>query len=170
MLHTLLLNSTYESIGFISDRKVFKLLVKDKVEILESWEGSKIYFGKGITIDHPAVLRLKHHVRWIPKKVRFNRTAVFRRDQHICQYCGKALTPSKLTLDHIFPRARGGDNSWKNCVTACFICNNKKGNRTPEEAGMRLIKKPITPTMGIANEYHLMHHKHESWKDYIPTV
>lgn len=170
MLHTLLLNSTYESIGFISDRKVFKLLAKDKVEILESWEGAKIYFGKGITIDYPAVLRLKHHVRWIPKKVRFNRTAVFRRDQHICQYCGKALTPSKLTLDHIFPRARGGDNSWKNCVTACFICNNKKGNRTPEEAGMRLIKKPITPTMGIANEYHLMHHKHQSWKDYIPTV
>ena len=169
MLHTLLLNSTYECIGFISDRKVFKLLAKDKVEVLESWEGHKIYFGKNNSIAYPAVLRLRHHVRWIPRKVRFNRTAVFRRDQHICQYCGKALTPAKLTLDHILPRARGGENSWRNCVTSCFECNNRKGMRTPEEARMVLLKKPTTPAMSIGSEFALMKNKHDSWKNYIPV-
>jgi 5-methylcytosine-specific restriction endonuclease McrA len=169
MLHTLLLNSTYECIGFISDRKVFKLLAKDKVDVLESWEGQKISFGRDNNINHPAVLKLKHHVRWIPRKVRFNRTAVFRRDQHVCQYCSKALTPVKLTLDHIFPRSRGGENSWRNCVTCCFECNNKKGPRTPEEARMTLIRKPLTPQLTITSEYGLMKHKHESWKNYIPS-
>lgn len=169
MLHTLLLNSTYECIGFISDRKVFKLLAKDKVDVLESWEGQKISFGRDNNINHPAVLKLKHHVRWIPRKVRFNRTAVFRRDQHVCQYCSKALTPVKLTLDHIFPRSRGGENSWRNCVTCCFECNNKKGPRTPEEARMTLIRKPLTPQLTITSEYALMKHKHESWKNYIPS-
>lgn len=169
MLHTLLLNSTYECIDFIPERKVFKHLANDKVEVLEVWEDHHIIFGRGNRIKYPAVLRLKHHVRWIPKKVRFNRTAVFRRDQHVCQYCAKALTPVKLTLDHIFPRARGGENSWKNCVTACFLCNNQKGNRTPEEAGMKLLRKPITPVLGIRNEFHLMKDKHPAWQDYIPN-
>ena len=165
MLHTLLLNSTYECIAFISERKVFKLLVKDKIEVLSEWD-IKFAWGKG-SARHPAVVRLKHHVRWIPRKVRFNRTGVFRRDQHLCQYCSKGLSPSKLTMDHIIPRARGGDSSWRNCVTACFSCNNKKGDRTPEEAGMTLLKKPIVPQISIVNEYALMHNKHDDWKLYV---
>lgn len=170
MLNTLLLNSTYECIAFISDRKVFKLLAKDKAEVLESWEGYKIPFGKGVAIQHPAVIRLKHHVRWIPRKIRFNRSAVFRRDQHVCQYCSKTLTPAKLTLDHIFPRSRGGENSWKNCVTCCFDCNNRKGARTPEESKMVLIRKPTAPQLTITNEYVMIKVKHERWKDYIPNA
>ena len=169
MLHTLLLNSTYECIAFITDRKVFKLLAKDKVEVLEAWEGSKIPFGKNHSISHPSVIRLKHHVRWIPRKVRFNRTGVFRRDQYVCQYCSKALTPSKLTLDHVLPRGRGGENSWKNCVTSCFECNNKKGMRTPEEARMALLHKPTAPQLTIANEFAVMKNKHDSWKQYVPV-
>lgn len=169
MLHTLLLNSTYECMDFISDRKVYKHLANDKVDILEYWEGHQFHFGVGNVIEYPAVMRLRHHVRWIPRKVRFNRTGVFRRDQYVCQYCAKALTPAKLTMDHIFPKARGGENSWRNCVTACFVCNNKKGNRTPDEAGMKLIRNPFTPVLGITNEYHVLKDKHESWKNYIPV-
>lgn len=168
MLHTLLLNSTYECIGFISERKLFKLLAKDKIEVLESWD-EKIIFGRGVKIQHPAVVRLRHHVRWIPRKVRFNRTGVFRRDQYMCQYCSTALTPAKLTIDHIKPKTRGGENSWRNCVTACFTCNNKKSNRTPEEANMRLIKKPTVPQLTIYSEFVIMKLKHDSWKEYVPT-
>lgn len=164
-LHTLLLNSTYECIAFISERKVFKLIAKDKVEVLSEWD-EKITYGRG-TIHYPAVVRLRHHVRWIPRKVRFNRTGVFRRDQHVCQYCSKGLTPAKLTLDHIIPRTRGGDSSWRNCVTACFDCNNRKGSRTPDEAGMKLLHKPVVPQITIANEYVLMKCKHPEWKLYI---
>lgn len=166
MLHTLLLNSTYECIAFITEKKVFKLLAKGKIEVLDSWD-EKISFGKGKKIGHPAVVRLNHHVRWIPRKVRFNRTGVFRRDQYICQFCSKALTPSKVTLDHLMPRSRGGDLSWKNCVTCCFPCNNKKGNRTPEEAGLILLKKPIVPQLTISNEFALMKVRHSSWTNYV---
>ncbi len=167
MLHTLLLNGTFECISFLVPRKIFKLLAKEKIEVLEHWD-EEVSFGNGNIIYYPAVVRLKHHVRWIPKKMRFNRTGVFRRDQFSCQYCSKTVATTKLTIDHILPRARGGESNWANCCAACFTCNNKKGNKTPEEAGMALIKKPIVPQLTIANEYHAMKLKHDSWKDYIP--
>jgi 5-methylcytosine-specific restriction endonuclease McrA len=169
MLHSLLLNYTYEPMSFISDRKLFKLLAKDKIEILEFWEGDAFSFGKGIKIKYPAVVRLKHHVRWIPKKAKFNRKGVFLRDRNMCQYCAKVLTPNKVTMDHVFPRARGGENSWKNCVASCTECNNKKGAKTPEEAKMVLLKKPVAPQLTISNEFHVMKNKHDSWNNYIIT-
>lgn len=165
MLHTLLLNSTYEPISFISERKVFKMLIKDKVEVLSHWD-EEVAWGKA-KIKHPATIRLHHHVRWIPRKLRFNRTAVFKRDQYSCQYCAKVLIPSKLTLDHILPKTKGGENSWRNCVTACFDCNNKKGNKTPEEAKMPLIKKPTVPQITIFHDYILIKTRHKDWDSYI---
>lgn len=167
MLQTLLLNATYECMSFIPERKLFKLLAKDKIEVLESWD-EKIVFGRGVKIQYPAVVRLRHIVRWIPRKVRFNRTGVFKRDQDTCQYCMKSLPRNKLTLDHVIPKTRGGGDDWRNCVAACFDCNNKKGSKTPEEAKMPLIKRPIVPQLTIANEYHLMRLKHNSWENYIP--
>lgn len=165
MLQTLLLNSTYEPISFISERKVFKLLYKDKVEVLDYWN-DKIRWGSGYS-QHPAVVRLKHHVRWIPKRVRFNRSGVFKRDQFICQYCGKALTASKVTIDHVIPRVQGGANSWQNCVCACFECNNFKSSRIPEQARMQLLHKPTVPMSSLYNEHHNMKRKHEAWKNYL---
>lgn len=165
MLQTLLLNSTYECISFITERKVFKLIAKDKVEVLHYWD-EEFHWGRGSS-KHPSVIRLKHHVRWIPQKMRFKRAGVFRRDQFICQYCGIALTPSKVTVDHVLPRSQGGDSSWKNCVTSCFECNNRKGDRTPEQAKMKLLNKPVVPVVSIATEYNLLKKKHDDWKLYI---
>lgn len=166
MLHTLLLNATYESISFIPERKVFKLLAKDKVEALAFWD-EKVAYGKDNFIKHPSIIRLKHQVRWIPRRVRFNRTGVFRRDQYMCQYCSAALTASKVTLDHVLPRAQGGDSSWKNCVTSCFECNNRKGDRTPEQAKMKLLKPAAVPMLSIVNEYYAMKRQHDEWKSYL---
>ena len=162
---TLLLNSDYRCISFIHERKAIKLLIKGKVEILSNWE-EKIKHGNG-SISHPAVLRLKHRVRWIPRRLRFNKISVFRRDERTCQYCGKVLPLSELTIDHIIPRIKGGENSWKNCVAACKYCNNWKGDSSPEEAGLKLIKEPIIPKLTIFDDYKLINNKHGSWEDWI---
>ncbi len=72
-------------------------------------------------------------------------SALFRRDGHLCMYCGKSFRRFELTRDHVMPQARGGKNIWANCVAACKSCNNYKGCRTPDEAGMQLIAIPFRP-------------------------
>lgn len=71
--------------------------------------------------------------------------SLFRRDSNLCMYCGKSFRRSELTCDHVMPRARGGKDAWTNCVAACKSCNNYKGCRTPDEAGMQLIAIPFRP-------------------------
>lgn len=74
-----------------------------------------------------------------------NNPALFKRDAHLCMYCGNEFSEGELTRDHIFPRGRGGEDTWNNVVASCFRCNNRKGCRTPEEAGMKLIAVPFVP-------------------------
>ena len=166
MLHTLLLNATGESISFISERKVFKLLSKDKIVVLTTWDENYTW-GRASKMKHPAVVQLRHRAPWIPKKKRFNRHGVFKLDKYTCQYCAKLLTPSKLTVDHLVPRTQGGENSWRNCVTACFDCNNQKGARTPEQAKMKLLNKPTIPGATLVDDYLLMKRKHPEWSFYL---
>lgn len=71
--------------------------------------------------------------------------SLFRRDRHLCMYCGNQFQRNELTRDHVYPKARGGKDSWENCVTACKSCNNHKGCKTPEEAGVKLIAIPFKP-------------------------
>src|SRR5207249_9625457 len=77
--------------------------------------------------------------------VRFSRRNVFRRDHFTCQYCGARPGSAELTIDHVVPRSHGGTSSWENCVLACVTCNRHKANRTPEQAGFVLRKKPLRP-------------------------
>ncbi|MFA4923665.1 MAG: HNH endonuclease, partial [Ignavibacteriaceae bacterium] len=77
------------------------------------------------------------------KKVVLTRKNILRRDEFKCAYCGRSDIP--LTIDHIVPKAKGGVDSWENLIAACTICNNKKGNRSPHEARMKLLIKPFTP-------------------------
>jgi 5-methylcytosine-specific restriction endonuclease McrA len=101
----------------------------------------------------PRVILLVAYER-IPKRhVRFSRLNIFLRDRNTCQYCGKTLPKKDLNIDHVKPRSRGGTSTWENVVCSCLDCNRKKGGRTPEEARMRLVKKPRrprwTPHMGF---------------------
>lgn len=75
-----------------------------------------------------------------------NNPALFRRDAHLCMYCGDLFDESELSREHITPLCRGGTDSWTNVVAACFRCNNRKAGRTPEEAGMSLLAIPFVPT------------------------
>lgn len=112
----------------------------------------------------PSIIRLSHFVRVPYKKVVLTRKNILRRDSYKCVYCGRSDIP--LTVDHIVPKARGGTDSWENLVTACTICNNKKGDRTPEEARMDLLSKPFKPShiMFIKN---VVGRLDDSWKPYL---
>jgi len=164
-MKVLLLNSTYQPIAFVSQRKAFKMYVKGKVEVLSSW-AQKMFWGSGC-MDIPSVIRMKYYVRWIPRRAKFNRTAVFRRDKYHCQYCGKHFKVSDLTIDHIIPSSKGGKTDWHNCTTACFACNNKKGDRTPDEAYMEMLSKPIIPIINISNDLYGLSPHHNDWKVYL---
>ncbi|MFO7524189.1 MAG: HNH endonuclease [Ignavibacteriaceae bacterium] len=92
------------------------------------------------------------------------RRNILRRDGYKCAYCGRGDLP--LTVDHIIPRARGGDDVWENLISACTKCNNKKGDRTPDEARMALIYRPFKPNhvMFIKNVVGKLDDK---WKPYL---
>ena len=93
----------------------------------------------------PEVVALNSYDRVPTATVNFSRRNIFKRDHNTCQYCGVQPGSEELTIDHVVPRAQGGVSSWENCVLACMACNKRKADRTPEQARMRLRKKPIRP-------------------------
>jgi 5-methylcytosine-specific restriction endonuclease McrA len=138
----LVLNATYEPINVCTVRRAVVLLLKDKAEILEhaEWE----LHSATATLARPVVIRLVSYVR-IPRDThrrKITRRAVFARDDWTCQYCGAR---SNLTVDHVVPRSKGGASTWENIVASCAPCNRRKGNGSPRQAGMRLLKQPRTP-------------------------
>jgi 5-methylcytosine-specific restriction endonuclease McrA len=169
MEQTLVLNATYEPLRIVSWQKAITLQYQGKVEVI-ALHAREIH-GVTVRVRLPSVLRLNRHVRMkrSATQLPFTRTNVYARDDHRCQYCGSAYPPSELTFDHVTPVARGGEKAWENIVTCCIPCNRRKGDRTPEEAGLRLIRQPRRP-QGIAA---LMPRfaralAHESWRDYLP--
>ncbi len=154
MKRALLLNSTGEPLQFIDGPRAIKLMLKGRAEVAFGATGEPSFWDEAVAsptyrLKLPAVLRLKNYVvkRTYKKPPRFQKKVLFNRDSWKCQYCGVELCYALITVDHIFPASRGGSTTWKNCVAACKKCNNGKGDRTPEEAGMRLLKQPTEPTM-----------------------
>jgi 5-methylcytosine-specific restriction endonuclease McrA len=140
----LVLNATFEPLSVVSVRRAVVLLLKEKAEIVEAAEAE--LRSEHITMPMPLVIRLVYYVR-IPYRVALplTRRTVLARDHYTCQYCGKQPPRKDLTVDHILPRSRGGHTSWENVVTACQRCNGHKGSRTPEEANMKLLSRPVKP-------------------------
>jgi 5-methylcytosine-specific restriction endonuclease McrA len=106
----------------------------------------------------PTVIILCRYNQVPKKRPKFSNKAIWERDNGICQYTGKKLKPGEGNIDHIVPRYKGGQTSWTNCVLSCSKVNAKKGNRTPEEVGLKLIREPFTPkelptTLYIKNHY-----------------
>ncbi|MBI3582576.1 MAG: HNH endonuclease [Nitrospinae bacterium] len=165
-LRVLILNSTYEPLQFCNARRAIVMVLKGKAEQMEC--DGKVFRSPTISFRLPTVIRLVNFIN-IPYKgiVSFSKKNVFRRDNHTCQYCGK--NHGELTIDHILPKSRGGGTSWDNVVVACQECNLRKGNRTPGEVGIRLLKKPYTPHFLIHNSVYNSAPKSfiESWSKYI---
>ncbi|AFY70177.1 HNH endonuclease [Thalassoporum mexicanum PCC 7367] len=153
----------YLPIARVNMRRAIALLVTGRAEPIDSMG------GRTWSVLAPKfVLKVPEHIRltignterlWKVPPV--NRREVLRRDNHSCQYCGAA---KHLTLDHVMPRSRGGGHSWENLVAACERCNHSKGNRTPAEAGMRLVKQPkapMHPAMAFAEQF---------WRDHKQQI
>ncbi|HUU54179.1 MAG TPA: HNH endonuclease [Armatimonadota bacterium] len=137
----LVLNDNYQPLNVTNARRAIGLLCVGKAHVIES--DSHVFHAERLAIELPTVVRLNHHVRRPMPILRVSRKSIFARDHHTCQYCGTHNAP--LTIDHVVPKERGGGDDWINLVCCCTKCNNKKGNRMPEEAGMRIRRAPFRP-------------------------
>ena len=140
-LPVLVLNQTYEPLNICRVRRAVMLIYHGKAEMLEN--GSGFIHSVNCALPLPSVIRLAYFIRRPRPRPKLTRVEVFNRDRHICQYCGKETR--QLTLDHVIPRYRDGQHTWENVVSACIPCNRRKAGRTPQEAGMRLIRQPSRP-------------------------
>jgi 5-methylcytosine-specific restriction endonuclease McrA len=180
-LRALLLNADWTPLHFISDCRAVLLLLKERAEVVNDFQtGEAAYWNEVFTspgpspdaplkkIQVPATLRLKKfvHKKWKPP--RFRKKVLFNRDEWKCQYCGVKLHWHNIEIEHIVPSSRGGKTTWLNCVAACKACNKKKANRTPEEAGMTLLKKPMNPTPLHFWDALNSNSWHDSWNAFIP--
>ena len=140
---TLVLTSWYFPHKIVGWQAAVTLAYLDKADVVVEYD--ELIRSPSVTIKTPAVVRLKKKTRTKQHNVKFSRMNVYMRDGFACAYCATKLAASQLTYDHVTPRAQGGRTEWENIVTACRGCNAKKGNRTPEEAGMFPRRRPFVP-------------------------
>jgi 5-methylcytosine-specific restriction endonuclease McrA len=114
-----------------------------KVEVIEEYDEE--IKSPTFSIRTPAVVRLKRPLGGMKRGVKFSRVNVFARDDFRCQYCGARKPARELNYDHVVPRVQGGKTVWENIVSSCYDCNAKKRGRTPEQAGMKLLCRPVKP-------------------------
>jgi len=159
----LVLNGNYEPLNVCSTRRALVLLVLGKANVVENGRG-EVRTVNG-SCPRPSVIRLLHVVRRPRPRVRLNKREVFRRDEYRCAYCGQRS--GYLTIDHVIPRHRGGSHSWENLVTACAVCNRKKGGRTPEEASLTLRLRPYEPRATIDYLFGRYLNRNEEWQRFL---
>jgi 5-methylcytosine-specific restriction endonuclease McrA len=134
-----------------------------KVEVVETYDGHRVH-SVDMSIPLPSVVRLGSYITVPFKRILLTRKNIVKRDRHTCQYCGD--TRRSMTVDHVIPKSYGGSDTWENMVCACDRCNNKKGDRLPEMAEMKLKRRPRRPShitfiqsfIGISDE---------RWKPYL---
>ncbi|WP_242918271.1 HNH endonuclease [Pontibacter liquoris] len=158
----LILNQDFSAIAVCTVQKAFLLVYLDKAEMVTKANGSFLH-SVSCVFPVPSVIRLQRYVRVPYYGIALSRHNVMRRDNYSCQYCG---ANRNLTLDHMMPRSRGGATNWQNLVTACSRCNARKGDRTPEEAGLKLLHKPGRPSLQSFLQLHLTSQNND-WRIYL---
>jgi 5-methylcytosine-specific restriction endonuclease McrA len=190
----LVLNRHYSAIHVVSARRAFCLLFKRIAEVIsvqddqytsfdfESWkdlsalegdfpgEEDEVVRTVSFDIRVPRIIRLMFYDKLPRHEVRFNRRNIFARDGNRCQYCGHRFPTSELSLDHVVPRALGGQSTWENLVCACTACNARKGGRTPDASRMRLMRKPVKPKRNPVFRLSLGSKKYQSWKQFVTNA
>lgn len=159
----LVLNQSYEPLTICRARRALVLVHQGKAEMLEN--GAGFVHSAREAFPLPSVIRLGYMVRRPYRQRKLTRFEIFNRDRYQCQYCGRETR--QLTLDHVLPRFRGGEHTWKNVVSACIACNRRKAGRTPREAGMALKREPNNPR-GVS--FFIPHHYRETrneWQKYL---
>jgi len=184
--HVLVLNRLWQAVNICTAKRALTLLFEGRAQVVLNCEDGSFQtysfsewrdFSKhdpqgdvihtvSLKIRVPRVILLMIFDRMPKKEVKFTRHNIFERDRNTCQYCGGAFERKDLNLDHVIPRDRGGPTTWENIVCSCIECNTHKANRTPLEAGMRLIRKPKRPKWRPFVQVSLGL-QHDSWKHFL---
>ena len=189
--NVLVLNKHYMAIRVINVRRAFALLLRELAEVISVEDGRYLNYNfeswcelselrksfepdehdwirtVRLTIAVPRIIRLLFYDRLPRRDVKLNRRNVYARDHNRCQYCGRRFSTQELSIDHVIPRSRGGKTEWTNVVCACVDCNVKKGNRTPAEAGLKLIRQPFKPRRNPTITISLSDGRYASWKQFL---
>ena len=190
----LVLNKFFAAVHVVNAKRAFAMLCKESAEVVSlddghynsydftSWVDVSAFKAEcelpdedryesiktfSLEIRVPKIIRLVVYDKLPKATIKFNRKNIFARDKNRCQYCGKKVPTSELSLDHVIPRTQGGTSNWKNIVCACTNCNKRKGGRRPEEAGMKLICKPVKPNHCPLIQLKLGSNKYNSWKQFL---
>ena len=189
----LVLNSSLVAVDLATVKHAFCLLFKAVAEVVDVNDGSYEFHGfeswrevSEFKCDHglddddsewistvnydievPRVIRLLTYNRYPDNNVSLNRRNLFARDENKCQYCGVKYPMSELSIDHVVPRAQGGQTTWDNVVCACTSCNRRKGSHTPKGAGMKLIRRPGAPIRNPQIKLKIRRKKYYSWKHFL---
>jgi 5-methylcytosine-specific restriction endonuclease McrA len=192
--HVLVLNKMWMAIRVVDARRAFALLLRDMAEVIRVDDGSFAGYDfeswadlsmvkQDFQVQHyewvrtvrlhlavPKIIRLLGYDRLPRQDVKLNRRNIFARDGNTCQYCGKHHASSELSLDHIVPRSQGGESGWENLVCCCVTCNARKGGRTPHQAHMQLIRKPVKPKRNPVINLRLGSDKYASWRSFLDNA
>jgi 5-methylcytosine-specific restriction endonuclease McrA len=161
MSRALVLNASYEPLSVVSARRAMVLVLAQKAEPLSA--SGTVFHSEHLAVEVPSVIRLRQFVK-VPfrRRAALNRRAVFSRDGGACQYCGRAAD----SIDHVVPRAKGGQHVWENVVAACRPCNVLKRDRLLHETSMTLRSVPRAPR-GFAWIAVHVSNVPEDWEQYL---
>lgn len=160
--HVLLLNQNYEPLSVCKARRALVLMLLHKAEPVERY-GLDVR-SVNLALALPSVLRLNYYVRVRRREVPLTKRNVLRRDNNTCVYCGRRL--AVMTTDHVIPKSAGGTDSWENLACACPECNAEKGSRTPQQAKMRLRRRPKTPHY-VTFAVNTLGEVPDAWRQYL---
>lgn len=161
--HVLVLNASWMPICVTTVRQALIMVYKKNASVVcphtyelynfDTWiiqpsNGQSYVRTATHKIKIPSTIKLTTYSKIPPRTIPFTRRNLLKRDDATCQYCGESPRKSKLSVDHIIPRSRGGHTNWSNCVIACKKCNARKGSRMLYETNMKLIRKPFAPRFG----------------------
>jgi 5-methylcytosine-specific restriction endonuclease McrA len=139
-MRTLVLNASNEPLSVVSARRAVVLLLRERAVLVA--DSDRTWHAESQSFSVPSVVRLRRYVHTpYRRSVPVSRRAIFMRDEHQCQYCGKHAE----NVDHVIPKVQGGKHRWDNVVASCRRCNTRKGGRTPQQAGLKLIRTPASP-------------------------
>jgi len=197
--NVLVLNKYYQAIRVINVKRAFSLLCRELAEVIHietddagkaQWQNldftewqelsalKKEFQPSGFDWIHtvrfqiavPRIIRLLGYDKLPRQDVKFNRRNIYARDSNKCQYCGKKFSTTELSLDHVVPKSQGGRATWDNIVCCCVKCNVRKGGRTPDQALMHLITKPVKPKRSPVINIRLADERYSSWKQFLDTA
>jgi 5-methylcytosine-specific restriction endonuclease McrA len=187
----LVLNRSYVAIHIVSAKRAFSLLIKDGAEVVARYNGAYSSYNFDAWVQHsagndceseqqpdfvhtprfrilvPRVVRLLNYDKVPQRNVKFCRRNVITRDGSHCQYCGKKVPPSQLSIDHVVPKSLGGRSNWTNVVAACAECNAHKGRRLPRQAHMKLIKEPGVPKRHPLITVRALEPRYSLWREFL---